>query len=67
MSMREVICTATLAGVLILSILGAALYSGHENRQAYYKCLEVTEKVIHMRETTKATGVEIVSLPFCRI
>lgn len=48
----------------ITSIVSVALLSQHytqaQNRQAYYKCLEIVQKVIDAR-------LETLTLPYCRL
>lgn len=57
-------------GVLlaIAVLIGTAVitntYTNNENRKAYYKCLEVVERV-SIQKNKNETSVGIVSLPTC--
>lgn len=54
-------------GVILLSI---AILSNHrdQDRLAYYKCLDLTEKIMEQNENLRKQGsYSIYTLPFCRL
>jgi len=63
--MKELVKALIIAAFVTLIVISSSLYVSYENRQAYYKCLEVTEKVANMDNPSE--GVRIVSLPYCRL
>lgn len=64
--MRELKYVLVALTTIALAMLISVMYTGHQNRRAYYACLQLSEKLAEQQKQTDGS-VRVVSLPYCRI
>jgi len=52
--------------LVVFNLLGFNYYQKNQDRQAYYACLKLSEKIINEKNTNTGS-TQFLSLPYCRL